>query len=56
MRLLERKMIRLENDILVQNHDIEKNRVEIDANGINHCHQLVAHGDKLKIVEESAKC
>lgn len=49
-------MVRLENQMLVQNHNIEKSRVEMDANVIGHRHQLVAHGDILRILEESTKC
>lgn len=54
--LLERKMVRLENEILVQNHNIGKNWVEMEASVITHRHQLAAHVDRMRIVKESAKC
>lgn len=53
--LLERKVVRLANDILVKNHNTEKNRAEMNANVMSHHHRLVAHGDRLKVAEESTR-
>lgn len=46
-------MVWLEHKTILQNCNIEKHRVELDANITSHRYQLATYVDNLKIMEES---
>lgn len=51
MLQLERKIVWLENELLLQNYNVEKNRVELVNNITNHRYQLASHIHHLKLLK-----
>lgn len=52
---MEQKVVRMENELVMQNQKIEKKGVNMDSSITNHKYQLATYANRLKIVEESTK-